>query len=105
MIQSDALSRRPDYGKDEEESEDVIMLPNDLFVNLIDTELQQRIMGIDEKDQEAEDAFRLLIEDAEDEIKKDLEDWKLETRDGKHMLFYQGKAYVPKDVELRRQIV
>ena len=100
MIQSDVLSRRPDYKKDEEEQEDVVMLLNDLFINLIDTELQQRIMKTGEKDQEAEDAYQLLIEDVEDEIKKDLEDWKLETRHGKHMLFYQGKAYVLKDVEL-----
>ena len=42
MIQSDALSRRPDYIPDEDnDNEDITMLPNNLFVNLIDVELQQ----------------------------------------------------------------
>ncbi|KAJ3524273.1 hypothetical protein NMY22_g11070 [Coprinellus aureogranulatus] len=105
MIQSDALSRRPDYCQDNEEQEDVVMLPEELFVDLIDTELQKKILNAEQKDEEAEDAIRLLLEDAKDEIQKDLEDWTLETREGKHMLFRQGKAYVPKDTELRRQIV
>ena len=87
MIQSDALSRRPDYCQDDEEQEDVVMLPEELFVNLIDTELQRKILNAEQRDEEAEDAIRLLLEDAKDEIQKDLEDWTLETREGKHILF------------------
>ena len=41
MIQSDTLSRRPDYGADaEHDNEDIVMLPDGLFVNLIDIDLQ-----------------------------------------------------------------
>jgi hypothetical protein len=42
MVQSDALSRRPDYGTDEQmEEEDKVVLPDNLFINLLDTELQE----------------------------------------------------------------
>ena len=44
MIQSDALSRRPDLCPDDDnDNEDIIMLPQDMFLNLIDTKLQNRI--------------------------------------------------------------
>ena len=43
MIQSDMLSRRPDYG--DEETEDKVLLPEHLFINLLDTELQEWILN------------------------------------------------------------
>jgi hypothetical protein len=43
MVQSDTLSRRPDYGTNEQmEEEDKVVLPDNLFINLLDTELQER---------------------------------------------------------------
>jgi hypothetical protein len=40
MVQSDALSRRPDYGTNERiEEKDQVVLPDNLFINLLDTEL------------------------------------------------------------------
>jgi hypothetical protein len=42
MVQSDALYRRPDYGTDKQmEEEDKVVLPDNLFINLLDTELQE----------------------------------------------------------------
>jgi hypothetical protein len=41
MVQSDTLSRRPDYGTDEQIEEDKVVLPDNLFINLLDTELQE----------------------------------------------------------------
>src|SRR6202522_4275736 len=39
MIQSDALSRRPDHGEgSEQDNNDMIMLPEGLFLNLLDRE-------------------------------------------------------------------
>ena len=44
MIQSDALSRRPDLMPEEDENDEpATLLPETLFVNLIDTELQEKI--------------------------------------------------------------
>ena len=44
MVQSDALSQRPDLCPDEDnDNKDIVMLPDEMFVNLIDTDLQERI--------------------------------------------------------------
>jgi hypothetical protein len=42
-IQADSLLRRPDLCPQETDNEDVIVLPEHLFVNLIDMELQKEI--------------------------------------------------------------
>jgi len=48
MIQSDALSHRPDfYLDDDDDNTDITLLPDDLFINLVDLELQQRIANSD----------------------------------------------------------
>ena len=44
MVQSDALSQRPDLCPEEDnDNEDIVMLPDELLVSLIDTDLQERI--------------------------------------------------------------
>jgi len=41
MIQSDALFRQPDHCPEEDsDNKDIILLPEDLFINLIDIDLQ-----------------------------------------------------------------
>jgi RNase H-like domain found in reverse transcriptase len=45
MVQSDALFRRPDYGTNKRMEEDKVVLPDNLFINLLDTELQERILN------------------------------------------------------------
>ena len=51
MIQSDALSRRPDYVLDEDnDNEDITMLPDNLFINLIDLDLQKHIANCKDMD-------------------------------------------------------
>jgi hypothetical protein len=45
MVQSDALSRQPNYGTDKQiEEEDKVVLPDNLFINLLDTELQELLL-------------------------------------------------------------
>ena len=108
MIQSDALSRRPDLCQDPDEPELVTMLPKEVFVsliNLIDTDLQDKILSSDRNDEEANQALETLLQEGPTDMQQDLADWTLETKDGKRMLFYQGKAYVPNDPDLRREIV
>ena len=44
MTQADALSRRSDhYQKEDHDNENMVLLPDNLFVNLLDMELQDRI--------------------------------------------------------------
>ena len=92
MVQSDALSRRPDHCPIEDnDNEDIIMLPDDLFINLIDVDLQERIANIDAMDKDAETALLLLLNG------KIANDWTLEKFNERNILFYQGKNYIPKN--------
>ena len=104
-IQADALSRRPDLCPEGNDNEDVIVLPEHLFVNLIDTELQRRISRAKEWDFDAAEAIEGLLGDGPTEAKKDLADWTTEEFEGKNILFYKGKNYIPIDGDLRREIV
>jgi len=43
MIQSDTLSRQPDHITDKIDNDDIIVLPNNIFIKMIDLELQNEI--------------------------------------------------------------
>jgi hypothetical protein len=78
MVQSDTLSRRPDYGADERmKGEDKVVLPDNLFINLLDTELQERILNGKELDLDVKNAIEMLMEEGPTSLKNDLQDWKL----------------------------
>ena len=105
MIQSDALSRRPDFIPDEDnDNEDITMLPDNLFINLFDLDLQKCIANCKGMDRDATEALMLLLEKKPATLKNDLEDWKLEKIDDKNVLFFKGKNYIPRDDDLRRDI-
>ena len=62
MIQSDNLSRRPDYILDNDtDNEDITMLPDDLFIGLIDVDLQNQIAESDDMDKDAMEALATLL--------------------------------------------
>ena len=71
-------------------NEDITILPDSLFINLIDTELQQQIADSKTLDTNAAEALKLLLEDGPTEMTDDLIDWTTEDLNGKPMLFYQG---------------
>ena len=51
MAQSDALSRWPDFVPDiDTDNEDITMLPKNMFIELIDIDLQQRIADCEAMD-------------------------------------------------------
>ena len=61
MILSDALSRWPDFVPEEDDNNDnLTMLPDDLFINLIDVDLQKRIANCETLDKDTTDALTLL---------------------------------------------
>jgi hypothetical protein len=106
MVQSDALSRRPDLCPDEDnDNKDIIMLPDDMFVNLIDADLQRKIAISDDLDGDAAEALKLFLEKAPTSMTKGLEDWTIDQTDGRNILFYKGKNYIPRNLDLRRDIV
>jgi hypothetical protein len=106
MVQSDALSRRPDfYLNDDDDNVDITLLPDKLFVNLIDFDLQRRIAESDSYDSTAADTIKLLLTDGPSAAKSDLSDWTIDHVDGKPILFYHDKCYVPQNLPVRREIV
>ena len=96
MVQSDALSRRPDLCPEKDnDNKDIVMLPDELFVSLIDTDLQESIAMADDLDGNAAEALTLLLESAPTAMTTGLEDWTLEEVNGQNVLFYKGKNYIP----------
>ena len=81
------------------------MLPDHLFANLIDVDLQNRIASMKNLDFDAAEAIKGLSEQGPATLRHDLSDWEIEDYDGKNILFYKGKNYIPKDDALRRDLV
>ena len=77
------------------------MLPENMFINLLDTDLQERILNGKELDIDVKNAMKMLLQEGPTNLKNDLEDWKIKEVDGRKMIFYKGKNYIPKDQELR----
>jgi hypothetical protein len=70
-IQADSLSWRPDFCPQAMDNEDVVVLPEHLFVNLIDMELQKKIANAKNMDYDAAEAIKKLLEQGPKEAKKD----------------------------------
>ena len=87
--------------EEDNDNDNMMMLPNDLFINLIDTDLQRRIAHCDTLDKDATNALALLLEQGPSSVKHQLDDWSMETFDGKTILFFKGKNYIPQDEHLR----
>ena len=83
----------------------MIMLPENMFINLLDTDLQERILNGKELDIDIQNAMETLLQEGPTNLKNDLEDWKIEEVDGRKTIFYKGKNYIPKDQELRWDMV
>jgi hypothetical protein len=93
MVQSDALSCRPDFVPHEDnDNEDITMLPDSLFVNLIYLYLQQQITNCDDLDTDATKALKLLVQSGPTNVQRGLDNWTTETVNGKHVLFFKGKT-------------
>jgi Integrase zinc binding domain/Chromo (CHRromatin Organisation MOdifier) domain len=87
------------------DNEDVVVLPEHLYVNLIDMESQEKIANAKNMDYDTAEAIMELLEQGPKEAKKDLMDWEVEEFEGENILFYKGKNYVPIDAEFCREIV
>ena len=96
-IQVDTLSRRLDICPEGMDNENIVMLPEHLFVNLINTELQRRIANIKNIDYDTAEVIKGLLGQGPNKAKKDLEDWELEE--------FEGKNYIPNNRQLQHDIV
>ena len=100
MIQSDSLSRRPDHITDDDDNDNIILLPDNIFVKLIDIDLHDKIKDKLFGDEFFAKALLALKETGPLPITSKLHDWVEE--DG--LLFFKNRCYVPPDAELRREI-
>ena len=101
MTQADALSRRSDhYQKEDRDNKNMVLLPDNLFVNLLDMELQDRILETCDIDHNMSEALDQLLNSDISDLSKDLDNWKVEKMEKGNAIFYQGRNYIPKDYEL-----
>ncbi|ESK81254.1 reverse transcriptase-rnase h-integrase [Moniliophthora roreri MCA 2997] len=77
------------------------MLPDKLFVNVIDTELKTMLEEALPSDEFFQMTIESLIEKGTPPIKSLLQDWRTEG----NLLFYKDRIYVPNDPTLRKLIV
>ncbi|OJT03562.1 hypothetical protein TRAPUB_5782 [Trametes pubescens] len=81
MIQSDTLSRRQDLSPDKTtDNNNRIVLLEQLFVHLVDTELATRFQAFAVKDRVFQDIHQALKTGTLPPIKSALSDWKEEDR-------------------------
>jgi len=102
MIPADALSRRHDHAKGlEDGNEDVTALSEELFIKLADTELRDAVARLQIDDKLAKETIAQLSDPSNPPAK-----WQIETDPNETTcLFYDGRLYVPDDLDLRRRIV
>jgi Integrase zinc binding domain/Integrase core domain len=67
--------------------------------------LQEQILNGKELDLDVKNTIETLMEEGPISLKNDLQDWKIEEIDGWKMIFFKGKNYIPKDLELRQDIL
>ena len=89
MILSDTLSQWPDFvPKKDTDNEDIVLLPDQLFINLINIKLQWEIANTNNLDADATAAIMLLLGKGPTDLKWDLSNWTTKDFEGKSILFY-----------------
>jgi hypothetical protein len=100
MVLSDTLFRRPNHCPEEDETKEEILLPDNLFLNLLNINLRDRITKNKKYDFNMTKVIELLQKEGPMSIQNDLEDWKIKEVDNQKTIFYKGKQYVPKNQKL-----
>ena len=102
MLQSNALSRWPDHvPKNDDDNENIVILPDNLFINLINTELAKIIESATTSDELVKNISNVLSTKGIPPIKSSLSNWKIEN--GK--FFYQKQCYIPDSNRIWKLIV
>ena len=70
------------------------MLPEDLFIGLIDVDLQNQIAESDNMDKDAMEALATLLNQGNTTLVNNAKDWTMEKFNDKNILFFKGKNYV-----------
>ena len=100
MVISDTLSRRLDLCLDDNDNDDMTLLPDTLFVSAVDLALRDLLASTGRNDSIIREALQAL-KGGLAPSSSTLADWTVE--DG--LMFYKGQCYVPDNMEVRRQVV
>jgi len=102
MVQSNALSRCMDLAPDmDDDNDDQTLLPDSLFVNMIDTELNDLIRKTNWTDPVVHSTLAALLEGGPFPMKSSLKDWHTANK----QVFYKNQCYIPDDLTLRWNMV
>ena len=106
-IPADAHSRRPDLCPEEDnDNEDIVLLSEDLFIQLINMELLDTVTNAQRGDSTALEALWLITRGNPLDPSTNLNDWTVEKDStDQNILFYKGKMFTPDDIDLQRNIV
>ena len=98
----DALSRRPDHiPTSDTDNEVVTLLPDELFINLIDASLSNKLCSSSASDPLVLDALHALLGAVPAAFHSRLSDWHYDAG----VLTYQGHIYIPADADLCHSVV
>jgi hypothetical protein len=98
MVQSDALSQRSDLCPEEDVNNvDVNLLPEELFVKVIDIGMHDLLAEAIMKDKTIQDVIQAVKTGGHFPIKSTPSDWKIED----DLLFFKDRCYVPSNSDLR----
>ena len=81
-----------------------MMLPNNLFIQLLDIDLQRRIANMHNHDDEVTKALTTVLEQGPYTLRRELDNWTIEKFENKDIIFFKGKNYIPHDDNLRWNI-
>ena len=88
----DALSRRPDLiPKENNDNKQVTLLPESLFVNIINLAIAKKVAKFSKKDPVVLKTLQAMDEDLPTQFQSRLSDWSYDAG----ILSYQGRIYIP----------
>ena len=94
------LSHQPDHTQGQEEEELVMMLPMDLFLNLISIDLRDCITKLTRTDTYAATIYSCIKRKAPP-LRTALTDWTLDDS----LILFKNRVYVPDDLDLHQSII
>ena len=100
LIQADTLSCQSDHVT-EDDDETIVLLPEDMFISLIATDLRDKIVMATEADELATKIRDCLQKQLLLPMRTALSDWSF--TDG--LLAYKGKIYILTNMELQKEVV
>jgi hypothetical protein len=72
------------------------VLPENFFINLLDMELQERILNGKKIDLDVKNAMETLLEEGLTNLQNDLHNWKIKEVDGRQTIFTRKRTIFQK---------